>query len=207
MIMQTFKIETVDRVSERKPGELHAVGKDAEGAQGQVALSDVRGAISPPGADIPGYWLLLGTRYGVNDKGKPVRLFLAEGESRNHRRLIDDLAEAAGKYQVREIYCPESSGIYSSLVTKFRNVKEAFIWPAPHESDIDFGVRLVIEALEDETLEIPRGTILHGQLEQMTAESMGYTIHPLRYLLGAFSLYQPRRAVIAQVERRAFYYG
>ncbi|MBC2712427.1 MAG: hypothetical protein HGJ94_16020 [Desulfosarcina sp.] len=204
--MKSIKIETVGRVSERN-GELHAVGKCANGAQGHIALTDVRGAVSPPAADTPGYWIIFGVKYGCNDKGKPVNMFMREGESKNHRRLIDDLSEAAGKYRAREIYCPESCGLYSTLVKKFWQVKGTFVRPAPHESDIDFGVSLVISALEDETLDIPRGTILHGQLEQMTADNMGYTIHPLRYLLSAFQMYTPRRAGSSQVVKRSWYWG
>ncbi len=206
--MKFFEIETiVDRVTEEKPGELHAIGKNSEGVEGQVALTDIRGAISPPAADIPGYWLVMGTKYRPNDKGKPVRLFLSESESRNHMHLIDNLAEAAGKYRVRELYCPENSGLYSSVVQKFRSINGVTIRPAPMDGDIDHGISFVYEALENGCLEIPKGTILRGQLEQMTANSLGYTLHALRYLLAGFSLYHSRRSGSVQVQRGNHFYG
>jgi hypothetical protein len=145
---------------------------------------------------------------GMAELKQICQLFIANNKIHSpDRRLVDDLAEAAGKYPLREIYCPENPGLYPTLVKKFWEVQGVFVRPAPHEADIDFGVSLVIEALEDESLEIPQGTVLRGQLGQMTSDNLGYTIHPLRYLLGAFSLFHPRRALSAQVERRHFYYG
>ncbi len=208
MTMKTVKLEKINYVSETEPGKLYANGQTAEGVEGAVALTDARGAISPPIAgEAPGYWLLLGTRYGVNDKGKQVRMFLKEGQSNNYRRLIDDLVGTVGKYRAREIYCSENTGLYSTLAKKLWSVQDVSVRPAPHEADIDFGISLIIEALEDDALEIPRGTILRGQLEQMSKDDLGYTLPALRGLLGGFSLFHPLRTGSMTVKRANYYYG
>ncbi len=205
--MKSVKIETIDRVSERKPGEFHAVGKTSEGVEGQIPLTDVRAAVAPATAETPGYWILFGSKFGVNDSGKSVLMFLKEGESNNHRHLLKGISEAAGKYRAGEIYTPENSGFFQTLVNHFWKVRGVRVRPAAHDTDLNFGISLIIEALEDKTLEIPRETTLYRQLEQMSADDLQYTIHPLRYLLAGFSMYKPVRAGNVKVARTDYFFG
>jgi hypothetical protein len=72
---------------------------------------------------------------------------------------------------------------------------EVRVRPALHPEDVDYGLSLVREWLQDDALDVPKfhPTILRRQLGSLTAETLelGTVIDPLRFLVSGFTHHRP----------------
>ena len=188
--MHRRQIEEVKYVT-KDSGGFRVHGIDDKSVEVQVPLIDVRAAVTPPQADRPGYYLVLGVRFSKNESGKHPLMFLAEHEDVLQSSLLKRLSDDAARLSVQTVYADESNaGYYSDLWRCFKTVLEVRVCRALHPQDVDYGVTLIREWLGDNALELPRytSTILRRQLGLMTVETVGMmnVIDPLRFLVSAF---------------------
>jgi hypothetical protein len=153
----------------------------------------------------------LGQKLETLPNGKQPLLFLAEGINDNQGRLLKRLSDDARCLNVRTIYAVEGTGFYSALWELFRGTSEIRIQLAPFPEDLEYGLAMIREWLQDKALDVPDArywqTEIRSQLERMTAKNMGFVADALRFLIGGFVHYRPRRGVSPQVERVPFYFG
>lgn len=193
--MRRIQIEEVKFVA-KDSGGFRVHGIDDKSVEVQVPLIDVRAAVTPPQAERPGYYLVLGARFSKNESGKHPLMFLAEHEDVLQSSLLNRLADDAARLSVQTVYADESNaGYYSDLWRCFKTVLEVRVCRALHPQDIDYEVTLIREWLRDNALDVPRytSTILRRQLGSMTAETVGLmnVIDPLRFLVSGFVNDQP----------------
>lgn len=109
------------------------------------------------------------------------------------------------------VYAIDGTGFYTALWELFRGARGIRIQPALFPEDLEYGLAMIREWLQDKALDVPdarsQQTELRSQLERMTAKNMGFVADGLRFLVGGIVHYRPRRGVSPQVKRVPFYFG
>jgi hypothetical protein len=178
-----------------------------------VPLIGVRAAVTPPRSDRPGYYLILGMRFEKNESGKHPLIFLGEHEDELQSSLFKRFYNDAARLAVERVYVDQGNpGFFSGLWLNFRDLREVRVSPALHPEDVDYGLSLIREWLQDDALDVPKynPTILRQQLGSLTTETLelGTVIDPLRYLVSGFTHHQPTIRRGGQVKAdTAYYYG
>jgi len=188
--MRRIQLEEIQFVM-TDSGGFRVTGVDDKAVEVQVPLIDVRAAVVPPKPERPGYYLILSMLLDQSESGKHPLLFLGEHEDGIQSSLLKKLKDYAARLSVREVYADESNeGFFSNLWRQFKSVREVRVYRALHTADLDYGIALVREWLEDGALSVPKytPTILCRQLGSMTTETLKLmtAIDPLRYLFSGF---------------------
>ncbi|MGA8241011.1 MAG: hypothetical protein WB818_10580 [Desulfobacterales bacterium] len=127
--MRRVPVEDVKYVTKDSLG-FRVVGIDDKAVEVQVSLIAVRAAVTPPQADRPGYYLLLGARLEQNESGKHPLMFLAEYEDELQGSLLKRLSDDAGRLRVQTVYADEGNkGFFSDLWRQFKAVSDVRVCP------------------------------------------------------------------------------
>ncbi len=204
-------MQSISHLSPAEDGGFRAIGITDNGVKDRVPILEARAAAVPPTGTEPGYYLILGQKLEALPNGKRPLLLLAEGMDDNQGKLLKRLGDDARRLNVRVIYAIDGTGFHTALWELFRSAQGIRIQPAPFPEDLEYGLAMIREWLQDKALDVPdvryQQTELRSQLERMMAKNMGFVADALRFLIGGFVQYQPHRAVSAQSERRPFYWG
>ena len=183
----------------------HAYLKGVDGKKEVIPVSDIRGAVSPPMSENPGYFLILARKHSRDEVKKQPLIFIAEGESPLQDQLFKKMSDCLAKMQCKLIYTDiGKEGFYQALLNNFEEHKVTF-WQAPFVEEPEHGKVLIREQLSKKLLEMPTESTLYNQLLKMTPDSMGFAFDSLRFLLGGYSKFRPSSRV-GKIERSEYFW-
>jgi hypothetical protein len=166
----------------------------------------VRGGISWPSIDSPGYFCLLGMKdeHTLTER-KPLEL-LTEGKASLIDKFSEKLSLSATRWCCDPLIadCSEGNKGFQDSLDRFvrdRKVKDIRLWDSSEFSmSIKYSVGLIRQWREDNALCIPKGTILNEQLTTVTTntperelEKMYFAIMALCRVLASFEVYPWRK--------------
>lgn len=190
---------------------FEAHGVTDNGVKGHIPILEARAAAVAPTGTEPGYFLILGQKLERLPNGKRPLLFLAEGLNDNQSKLLKKLSDDARRLNVRNVYVREGTGFHQAAWEQFSGAPGIGVVPAPFPEDLEYGLAMIREWLLDRALDIPdarfQQTELRQQIEKATKSSQGYVVETLRFLIGGFTRWAPRRAGNVQAKRVSYFYG
>ena len=103
-------------------GGYHVHGITDNGVEDYIPINEIRGAITPPTSECPGYYLIMGQKKRENNNGKNPALFIFEREDESIDKLFDALTDDIVKFKVRILYADKNkAGFFSALMDHFWN--------------------------------------------------------------------------------------
>jgi len=182
------------------------VGDDGEVQK--IKYAAIRGGVSWPNEDAPGYFCILGEEFTENDYGKEgtkrkIHL-LSENEVDviSLDRFFSKLTDATKLFLCESLYADidaENEG-YVLAFQKFdeSNKVVGSFYPAPYSELFFLGVSIIKDWLNDGTLKVPTGSIIHEQLKGMTAidlressQTKFHAVNGLRHAVTALYKHSP----------------
>lgn len=204
-------MQSISHLEKNIEGIYSAHGVSDNGVETHIPVLEARAAAVPPIGTDPGYYLILGQKLERLSNGKRPLLFLAEGLSDNQGKFLSKLSDDARRLNARIVYALNGTGFYEALWKFFRGASGIQIQPAPFPEDIKYGVAMIREWMQDKALDIPEArdqqTELRQQLDKATTKNQGYVTDALRFLIGGFTQWAPRRAGNISVKRADFFWG
>jgi hypothetical protein len=148
------------------------------------------GAVIPPIAGNPGYYLFLGIMFDTVPEGLHKIIFMAEGEEKIRNKLIQKLTDDSVRLFADSIYCDVGQrGFFVALHNSNHNYD---LKVAASPENFDYGESLVNELFSVEALNLPPDSILYKQVfDPITGineadelkEPKFYAFHALRFIL------------------------
>jgi hypothetical protein len=184
------RIEKVSKVGEQV--EIYY----EDGSKKAISLEAIKGGIAwPP----PGYYCIIG-RYSFPDKNlKKKLILLTESEATLPEDLFQELYNDAKKLRCFEFYgeVDEANYEYYNQFSRFmeRAMVDRIRLIPPPIKDWQAGILGILKYVRDNALDMPRDSILYGQLGSMTSEdqqdsrkSAFYAVNALKNLIGSFEI-------------------
>ena len=150
----------------------------------KIAINGVRSSAVFPSPSIPGYYLFMGEKFERNKVNKNPLVFLAEGEYHGYAELLEKFADDAIRLRCRMIYCQPEEGFLYELKKRIPTLYAP--QHLPFGDDEKYGKILVHQWLKDESLDIPKDTVLTQHLTKSTEETLPPGFQALRQIVGGF---------------------
>jgi len=157
----------------------------------------IRGGLTFPSAEAPGYLMIVGQIPIMNKKRKKPIMIFHEFQTELPTSLYDEVVKCVRKFLCWDFFADfniNSRELYESFeeyMTK-RDMSRVSLEP-PSLTDWNTSILLTQEWIGDKSLEIPFGGIVHDQLKRMTREDRKDSRKPdfhaanaLRCVLGSF---------------------
>ncbi len=147
------------------------------GGNKQIPIWEVRAALIPPQAIIPGYYLLLGQRKGANVYDKEPLLFIKEYEGHSQGKLMRAFIEDADQFFVKTVYVDQDNEGFYRIMWDYIRAKRSKVKlePAPYARDSEYGKALLRDWWDDQAIDVPlpevAPTLLRQQMREMVTES------------------------------------
>jgi hypothetical protein len=173
---------------------FHAKGILDSGKEGSLPVHDIRGAVSSPRVDVPGYFLIMGKKLKSDPDKRGSFLLLAEGENRSKDALIEELSDVAAKMHCRRIYVDWSKAGFCNDFKKVIKKTHCQACSAPFLEDLEYGAIMVREFLAANSVEANgEESILLFHLLRATTDSITNdpVFEALRYIVGGYLKYRP----------------
>jgi len=162
-----------------------------------MVCRSIRGGLTFPSAESPGYLMVVGQTPIMNIKRKKPIVIFHEFETELPTNLYDEVIKCARKYLCWDYFADfniNSRELYESFeeyMTK-RDMNRMSLEP-PSLTDWNTSILLTQEWIGDKSLTIPFGGIVHDQLKRMTREDrkdsrkpLFHAANALRCVLGSF---------------------
>ena len=176
-----------------------------DGKIAEICFSCIRGGITWPILDYPGYYCVFGLLNGAKPGDPSSLLFLREGE----KSLLEELTEAvindAKDLRFSDIFTdqmkPEFQGMGNSFIKsirKIRNLRDLRLRHVPFAEDFHLGRDLIRRWGKNGALKIPEDSILYKSMVNPAPEKnlpgedpSLYPVNALRYVALAFEKIRP----------------
>ena len=186
-----------------------------EGEEKPMTCQAVRGGITFPSADSPGYFMVAGQKPQMNDKRKKPVVIFKEFEAALPVALYEEIVRVSRDFLCWNYFSDfnlSSMELYESFSGYMRKRDLSKITLDPTVlTDWNTSILLIQEWIGDKSLEIPFGGIVHDQLKRMTREDrkdsrkpMFHAVNALRSMLGSFI--EQRVAVGGNVQPGSYKY-
>ena len=177
---------------------------------------DIKGSLVWPTANSPAYYCIIGQSKNINRKGKLPLIFLGE----RARELPKDIFKLLKK-DSRRLACFEFFNDLlkenRDLITlfydfcRYQRINNISLTKAPLVGKFHLGARLLNEWINDNALQIPKGTILYKQLKQMQVphaevkpEEKFFAVNALQFIIASVER-QPWRGVgVGVMDQQAY---
>jgi len=159
-----------------------------------IPVNGVRASVIFPTPSVPGYYLFMAEKRERNKVNKNPLLFLIEGEQKGYAELLEKFSDDAIRLKCRIVYCDQKeTGFLFGLKKRVPTLHSPS--HLPFDDDEAYGKILTREWLADESLEIPKDTILSDHLTKTTEETLPPGFHAVRQIVGGFLTDDTVRAV------------
>lgn len=186
------------------PG-LSVIDDGKEGGDESWSFHETRIGLHWPSTSSPGYFCLLGQGTKNLESNTPLRL-LREGEEAIPSKLFERLCDVSGTFESREIFA-DLTEKFRGFVLNFATHKKGerpgqdiFLRQAPYYQEFSHGVSIIKDWIRRNSLIIPKGTIVAGQLGSITDDDLEkdpieqfWAIDALRHVVSAFEVHVSRR--------------
>jgi len=168
-----------------------------EGEEKPIVCQAVRGGLSFPNADSPGYFIIIGQNPQMNEQRKKPIVIFKEFEADIPTELYKELVNVSREFLCWDYFADfnlNSMELYESFsqYMRKRDLGKITLDPAVL-TDWNTSILLIQEWINDKSLTIPFGGIVHDQLKRMTREDrkdsrkpVFYAVNALRSVLGSF---------------------
>jgi hypothetical protein len=188
------------QIEVKREGTFCSYVKEENGVKTVYHCRDIRGGMVWPTLNAPAYFCIFAQQTELNVKGRLPLVLLAEGENTLPHTFFRDLIAKGKEYCCRHFYVDftkenrELTVLFNDIC-RYNRVKYIELIRAPYTKNFSFGLGLAQEWAADGALEVPDGTILRGQMSEISAEHLDASVEERFYAINAL------RYIIASVER------
>lgn len=180
------------------------------GKQTTLFCHDIKGSLVWPTANSPAYYCIIGQRKEINRKGKLPLIFLGERQAELPKGIFKMLKKDSKRLACHEFYndlLKENADLITLFYDfcRYQRIENISLVKAPLVGKFHIGARLINEWINDDALQIPKGTILHNQLGKMQGSHLEekpqekfYAVNALQFIAASVES-QPWRGVGAGV--------
>jgi hypothetical protein len=166
-----------------------------------VSFRGTRVGLHWPTANSPGFYVIAGESVKGNIIGGFSLRLLREGQDQIPSKLYEELADDAGVFGIREIFADTEK--FDGYVLDFiafkrreRPRQPLYLKLAPFHQDFSHGVFTIREWVKKNSLIIPKESVVHDQLKNITSQDLKgnpeekfFAVDALRLVIGSFKVF------------------